>query len=113
MNVQRQPLGLKQPKAKKDPAYLQAVRDLPCCICTAFGMAQASATQAHHPIMDRFSTHKRPDSTAIPLCEGHHQGMFDTTKTAVHREPKAWRELYGADHEWIEVTQDQIGREKG
>jgi len=102
------PLGLKQPKAAKSPAYLAKVRALPCIICTEFGEPQLSPTTAHHPIMDRHSTAKRPDSTALPLCDGHHQGLWDTSKIAVHREPEKWRETYGADHEWIERVQDMI-----
>lgn len=98
----------KQPKAKPDPAYLAAVRQLPCCVCEAFGEAQNSATTAHHPIMGRYSTRKVPDRMAIPLCDGHHQGTFDTSKIAVHREPKAWREAYGQDRDFVAVTLDRI-----
>jgi len=110
MNIaNRPPPGLKEPKAKPDPAYLARVRELPCIICMEFGEPQLSPTTAHHPIHDRHGTRKRPDSTAIPLCHGHHQGDFDTSKLAVHREPEAWREAYGADHEWIERIQDILG----
>ena len=35
-------LGLKEPKAKPDPAYLARVRELPCCVCEAFGEPQAT-----------------------------------------------------------------------
>ena len=90
----------KKAKEKKDGNYLQEVRRKGCCICTKFGMAQRSPTTAHHPIHDRFSGAKRADRTAIPLCEGHHQGLWDNTKVAIHREPKRWRELYGADFEY-------------
>ena len=103
------PLGLKQPKAKPAPDYLARVRELPCCVCEAFGEMQQSPTAAHHPIHGRYSQRKVPDTEAIPLCEGHHQGLRDKSKTAVHAEPTKWKRLYGEDHEYIEVTQDKLG----
>lgn len=104
----RQPFQ-KSPKAKPNPAYLAKVRELPCVICEAFGEQQTSPTAPHHPIHDRFSTRKVPDEQAIPLCEGHHQGLRDTSKLALHQAPSQWRRLYGADHEYIAVTQDRLG----
>ena len=62
------PLGLKQPKDKKDAKYLDKVRERPCCICQKFGMVQRSPTTAHHPIHDRYGTRKVGDRQAIPLC---------------------------------------------
>lgn len=100
----------KAPKSKPDPAYLAAVRELPCCICDAFGEPQQSPTTAHHTIMGRYSARKTPDRQAIPLCDGHHQGTFDTSKIAIHREPKAWAEAYGQDTDWVAATQDKIER---
>lgn len=104
----RAPLGLKAGKAPKRPDYLAAVRALPCVICQSFGEQQMSATTAHHPIMDRHSQRKRPDICAVPLCDGHHQGRFDRSKIALHDSPALWRETYGADHEYIAVTQDAL-----
>ena len=95
--AKRPPLGLKAPKNKKDISFLKWIREQHCVICRTFGEVQQSPTQAHHPIHDRHGTHKRADKTCIPLCEGHHQGMFDKSKTALHREPKLWREKYGPD----------------
>ena len=103
----RQPYQ-KQPKAIPSPGYLQAVRQLPCAICEAFGEMQNSPTTAHHWIMGRGGNRKTPDQQAIPLCDGHHQGTFDTTKIAIHREPEAWREAYGSDRDYVSVTQDRI-----
>lgn len=88
------------PKRKADPKFLAWVREQPCCICEAFFLPQMSPTAAHHVIHDRFSFAKTADRRAIPLCEGHHQGHFDTSKVAIHREPKRWRELYGPDHSY-------------
>ena len=94
----------KKPKEKKDGNYLQEVRRQRCCICRKFGEVQRSPTQAHHPIHDRFSGKKRPDKTAIPLCEGHHQGLWDNTKIAIHKEPNLWREKYGEDYSYTQDT---------
>jgi len=90
--------------------YLAKVRSLPCCICDAFGMQQRSPTAAHHVFHDRFSQTKAADRDTIPLCEGHHQGLWDQSKVAIHKEKKRWRALYGADHQYIEVTQDKVAR---
>lgn len=91
------PLGLKGPKAKKDEARLERIRQMPCCVCQTFGEVQLSPTSAHHCIHDRFGSRKRSDAEAIPLCEGHHQGLFDTSKLALHQEPALWRDRYGPD----------------
>ena len=104
MNLTGQgPLGLKQPKAKKDPKHLARLREEPCCICQRFGEIQRSPTQAHHCIHDRYGTRKRSDAEAIPLCEGHHQGLMDTSKLALHREPLRWREVYGPDWAYVQA----------
>lgn len=92
----------------KDPARLAAVADCPCCICHEFGMQQMSITQVHHCIMGRYGTRKSPDSMTIPICEGHHTGLLDTSKIAIHREPKAWAEKYGKDTDWISWTEERI-----
>lgn len=105
----RGPLGLRAPKAAQDLAYLARVRGLPCCICEAFGEHQRTPTQAHHVCHGRFSSRKTPDRMAIPLCDGHHQGEFDTTKLAIHQEKAAWLEAYGPDYEWTPQTQDRLG----
>ena len=106
--VPQQPIRQKGERQEKNPGYLARVRALPCCICEAFGEPQLSPTTAHHPIMGRYGTRKRPDSTAIPLCDGHHQGTFDTSKVAVHRELERWRGLYGEDTDYIFPTQDRL-----
>lgn len=105
-------LGLKEPKAKPDPAYLARVRELPCCICEAFGEPQATPTAAHHVIMGRFSQRKTPDRMAIPLCTFHHTGGHPAY-LAIHVSPAAWRERYGPDVDYILPTQDKLGFSNG
>lgn len=99
---------LKHPKAKPRPDYLAAVRQLPCCICAAWGMPQLTPTTAHHVICGRYGQRKTPDIMAVPLCDGHHQGQWDTTKLAIHRDRDAWVAAYGPDTDWIAATQDAL-----
>lgn len=103
----------KPQKAKGDPAYMAKVAQLPCVICEEFGMSQQSPTQVHHCIHGRHGTKKRPDTETIPLCEGHHQGLRDTSKVALHREPKEWKARYGLDTDYIEKTKSRVGAPKG
>ena len=91
----------KTPKERKDPARLAEVAGRACCICEAYGMTQSSPTQVHHAIMGRGGNRRTPDSQTLPLCEGHHQGNFDGSKIAIHREPKLWREEYGPDTDYV------------
>lgn len=87
----------KQGKSKKNKAFLDKVRQMPCCVCKKFGEPQMSPTTAHHPIHDRFGTTKVSDFEAIPLCDGHHQALWDQSKHAIHKDKAKWRELYGPD----------------
>jgi hypothetical protein len=102
------PLGLKATKAAPNPGYLAKVRELPCCICEAFGETQTSETTAHHVTMERFSQRKTPDEMAIPLCWDHHQGQRGSPKIALHESPETWRGLYGFDFDYTPATQDRI-----
>ena len=108
MNLTGQTVAQKPKRAKPNPSYLAKVRELPCIICQSFGLPQNSPTQAHHVIHQRGSFRKVPDEMSIPLCEGHHQGLMDTSKVAVHNQPSRWKRLYGPDTDWIARTQDAI-----
>tara|TARA_R110000782_G_scaffold218427_1_gene305800 strand:- start:24034 stop:24384 length:351 start_codon:yes stop_codon:yes gene_type:complete len=114
MNLTDRPIyqkGAKKPAKKdpkKDPDYLTKIHDLPCCICQAFGEVQLSPTQAHHTIHGRYSARKTPDRDAVPMCEGHHQGLRDTSKIALHQQPNAWKAAYGLDTDYIAQTQEII-----
>jgi hypothetical protein len=91
-----------------DAEYIARIHNLPCCICQAFGEVQTSPTQAHHTICGRYSQKRTPDKQAIPLCEGHHTGLMDTSKLAIHKAKKTWVNKYGADTDYIAATQDAI-----
>jgi len=108
MNLTGRPIFEKPQKVGKEPEYLARVRDLPCCICREFGLPQQSPTAAHHCIHGRYGARKVPDRMSIPLCEGHHQGLRDTSKIAIHREPQRWRDLYGADTDWISWAENRV-----
>lgn len=101
----------KRVKRIVDGVFLTYVRQLPCCICEAYGLLQTSQTTAHHPIHGRYSQAKAHDCNAIPLCDCHHQGLRhdrDRTKLAIHNGKESWAKEYGFDHEWTEATQDKV-----
>jgi len=100
--------NFKPPQRSSDAWYLGVVRQLPCCICQAFGEVQTSASEAHHTICGRYSQRKTPDRQVIPLCDGHHQGKFDTDKLAIHNGKESWAAKYGPDTDFIAATQDRI-----
>lgn len=111
--VPQRPIVQKPEKVDDPEEYLAEVRSLPCCICEAFDMVQLSPTTAHHWTMGRGGNRKTPNREAIPLCDGHHQGKFDTSKIALHREPETWREAYGLDSDWTAQTQARTNQMKG
>lgn len=120
------PMGLKEPKAEKVKvrkpirprskkkqaerlsdkgqaglAHMAKVAAMPCVICWEWSMKQLSETKVHHCIHGRFSAKKAPDTATLPLCDGHHQGEFDGSKIALHREPDEWKRRYGEDTHWL------------
>lgn len=106
MNVQT---NFKPEKKGGNPLYMALVAELPCCICEAFGEVQLSKTQVHHTICGRYGQTRTPDEQAIPLCEGHHQGLWDQSKVAIHKGKETWVKLYGPDTDYIAATQDATG----
>lgn len=89
--------------------YMGRVRAGGCIICRLFGEQQLSPTQAHHPIHGRYSARKAPDKDCLGICEGHHQGNFDTSKIALHREPDKWKDRYGLDTDYIKEQRKLVG----
>ena len=83
------PLGLKTKTKKKHAKHLDKIRSMRCCVCQKFGQVQLSPTTAHHVIHDRYGTTKSSDLEAIPLCDGHHQALWDKSKDcAIHDDKK-------------------------
>lgn len=108
MNLTARPIYAKPAKVPRNPAHMAKVAAMPCVICTEWGLPQESPTQVHHVIHGRYGKNRVPDTMTIPLCEGHHQGMFDTSKVALHREPAKWQRLYGPDHEWLSWVEQRL-----
>ena len=106
----RPPLGQKEPPPIRSVAYCNAVRKERCIICEAFGEIQLSRTTFHHVICKRHSQVKTCDTRGIPLCDGHHQGNFDKSKIAIHREPDAWRAKYGLDTDYTDIIRDRLAK---
>ena len=103
MNIPTSPVTQKPVKAKPDPDYLDAVRELPCCIGANFDSPCCGPVAAHHTIHGRYGQRKTPDRQAIPLCWAHHQGPL-----GIHTTPQWWRDNFGADTDYIAATQDKI-----
>lgn len=88
--------------------YVAALHNAPCIICESHGLPQNSPTQAHHPIMGRFSSSRVHDKLSLPVCEGHHQGLIDTSQVAIHREPDRFKALFGPDADYVAIIQDRM-----
>lgn len=101
------PLGIKKSKTRtKDDKHLDKIRQMPCCVCKKFGLVQRSPTTAHHCIHDRYGSRKTSDYDAVPLCDGHHQALWDNSQeVAIHNNKAKWRALYGPDWSYVQVTQ--------
>jgi len=85
----------------KDPKYLEAVKQLPCCICLRDG-----PSDAHHTFCGRFSRAKTSDREAIPLCKQCHQWG----PLAIHNGKESWVERNGPDTDYIAPTQAAVER---
>lgn len=94
------PLGLKEPKAAKDPAYLGQVAGLRCVCCGAW------AVQVHHCISGRLSQRKASDRDTIPLCWSHHLGP-----EGIHANKRAWEAKWGLDTDYLPVVADMLAKQ--
>jgi len=95
-------------KTDADTERSRQVHNTPCMVCHKYGMEQLSPTDEHHWIDGRFSGARSPNEETLPVCNGHHQGTKDTSKIAIHNEPKKWRKKYGRDKDWLEYANDLI-----
>lgn len=85
---------------RRDPAYLQWVRTLPCIVCFAWKLPtnrQSGPVEAAH-VGERGIGQKCPDTEALPLCVQHHR----TGKHAHHVLGKRFWSFWKLDrHEMI------------
>ena len=88
--------------------HMGRVAQLPCVICYEYGMEQKSRTTVHHCIHGRFGDRRAPDKMTLPLCDGHHQGDFDVSKIALHRQPAKWKREYGEDTNWLSWVEKRL-----
>lgn len=109
--AKRPPLGQKQGKPLRSKKMLDKIRELPCAVCQAHGEPQMSPTTAHHPIHDRYGVYKRGDDWAVPLCDGHHQALWDDSKLAIHKGKQEWREKYGSDWSYAPYAPKDEGQD--
>ena len=108
--MKRHNMRQKPPAAKSDADTERSrqVHNTPCMICHKYGMEQLSPTDEHHWINGRFSGRKSPNAQTMPVCGGHHQGLEDTSKIAIHKEPAKWEAEYGRDKDWLEYANELI-----
>lgn len=113
------------PEGRADKEHMGNLADQPCIICETHGEIQTSKTTIHHPTHDRVQTdsddghskakgqRRAAHSRGLPICDGHHQGRYDTSKVALHREPDKWKELYGNDFDYVEKARAAVIRRTG
>jgi hypothetical protein len=93
----------------KEKIHLNKVARLGCYCCRVDGDGEVPA-MIHHIREGKGMGQRASHFETIPLCEGHHQGNFDTSKLAFHRSPKKWRERYGRESEIVAGINAVIGR---
>lgn len=96
----RGPIGMKSPAAKRNPAHMARVADLPCVCCGA------RPVEVHHVICGRYSQRRAPDEATIPLCPAHHRGP-----EGIHADKRAWVAIWGADTDYLPVVADALAGE--
>lgn len=84
----------------KDPKRLADIHDLPCVVCSEFGLKQKTKTIAHHRIGKGLGK-KASDLLTIALCESHH----NTSPDGIHNMPlHAWEEKFLSQDQGIRLT---------
>lgn len=106
MSFYRRPLGLKPPKPEASAkaagkAHMARVAQLGCMICGA------RPAEVHHVICGRYRQRKASDFEVIPLCAHHHR----IGPLAIHNSKSAWRDRYGADHDYLARVADILAGE--
>jgi len=106
--IQRSAIKPKRSKPRrgpaKDPAYLDWLRTLPCCVCAAWREIfseqhtqadQKTATEAAHVGARGLGQKCDDDREALPICERHHR----TGALAQHKLGKKFWTYHGLDRD--------------
>lgn len=94
---------------KAEKTHLSKVAAFGCLCCAIDGRGWQPAN-IHH-IREGYGIGQRaPHTETLPLCEGHHQGLLDTTKLAFHRRPAEWRARYGQERELVAAINATIAK---
>ena len=98
----------------EEQAHMDAVRELGCIACDIDG-AWSPTPEIHHvkrrPDGQKYGYgQKAPHYRVLPLCEGHHRGMWDTTKQAFHKNPDAFEARYGNENELLALIDAKLGK---
>lgn len=82
-------------KRWRSKKHVQAIKELPCCIC-------GDEATAHHIIGvgDGAMGSKAPDSHCIPLCHDHHTGRDGIHTVGVMQ----WESVYRTQWEYLART---------
>ena len=84
----------------KEKLHLNKVARIGCYCCRVDGLGEVPA-MIHHIREGKGMGQRASHFETIPLCEGHHQGNWDTSKLAFHRSPRKWRERYGRESDIV------------
>lgn len=81
----------------KDPAYVEFIGSLSCCVCDAQQLTQNLLTEAHHAreCFERTMGLRIGDHCCVPLCIAHHQDAYPRSVHAMGR--FEWWEYQGVD----------------
>jgi hypothetical protein len=92
----------------EEKAHMGRVAKLPCDACLQEG--NLTKPRIHH-IREGYGTSQRASNwEVIPECEGHHQGMIDTSKAiAFHRAPRTFQIRYGSEISILKRTWEKLG----
>lgn len=100
----------KRPPTEAEKAHMDRVRKMKCWACRLLGIPPRP-TNLHH-IRDSYGASQRASHwEVIPLCEGHHQGMRDTSLFAFHRAERTWAVRFAPEvvilvAVWVELGMD-------
>lgn len=85
--------------AQSNPAFLAFVHELPCCAANLGPCG--GPIEAHHAGRKPGIAMKAPDSTAVPICRGHHRAITERRGSFAGKTREDMREI---QDDWIGAT---------